>query len=359
VNQTVTSALSQREREKSQRAVTIRDVALRAGVALSTVSQVLNGRSGWASAETSERILAAARALNYRPNAIARGLVLARTGTLGVVITSINHPYCHRLVEGIEQVVSDAGYSFILACAEDHERERTSLEMLSDKRVDGIIFMGNTSVAPSTHVASVAARGIPVVVVNRPITDLAVHHITWDDCLVGRMATQHLIDLGHRRIAHVGGALGQSSRLSALWRQQGYLATMERAGLRVDDGLVLEAGYSYEHAFAATNRLLALSERPTAIFAASDSMAIAVINALTRARVAVPEDVSVIGVNDDLHARLTEPPLTTIRLPIVEAGRKAARIILDCVGDSPPKPCHETLPSSLVVRASTSAYTGS
>jgi LacI family transcriptional regulator len=334
------------------RPVTIRDVARRAGVALSTVSQVLNGRSGWASARTSERILAAARELGYRPNAIARGLVLARTGTLGVVITSIVHPYCHRLVEGIEQVVRDAGYSFILACAEDLDLERAAFETLVDKRVDGIIFMGNTTIAPADHVAAACARGVPVVVVNRPLGEVRVHHITWDDALVGRLATEHLIGLGHARIAHVGGRLGQQS---AVARLRGYRAAMARAGLGVDERLVLEASYSYERAFAATNRLLELPERPTAIFAASDSMAIAVINALARARVAVPDEVSVVGVNDDLHARLTEPPLTTVRLPIVEAGRKAARLILACIGADPPDPRHETLPPELVVRSSTGA----
>jgi LacI family transcriptional regulator len=335
------------------RPVTIREVARRAGVSLSTVSQVLNGRPGHASPETSERVLAAARELNYRPNAIARGLILARTGTLGVVITSIVHPIFHRLVEGIDQVVREAGYSVILACAENSERERAAFEMLSDKRVDGIIFMGNTREAPLDHVAWVAAQGRPVVVINRPVGELEVHGIVWDDLTVGRMATQHLVELGHRRIAHVAGRLGRPRQSSALARLAGYRAVMAEAGLAVDERFVLEAGFSYERAFEATTRLLELPDRPTAIVAASDSMAIAVINALTRARVWVPDEVSVIGANDDLHARLTEPPLTTVRLPIAEAGRRAAEIVLQSIGDRPRERCRETLAPELVARAST------
>lgn len=335
------------------RPVTIREVARRAGVSLSTVSQVLNGRSGWAGPETSRRILAAARELNYRPNAIARGLVLARTGTLGVVITSIVHPLFHKLVEGVEQVAGGAGYSVILACADDHERERAAFEMLGDKRVDGIIFMGNTEAAPSDHVARVAARRLPVVVINRPVSDLGVHEIVWDDLTVGRLATKHLIDLGHRRIAHLAGTLSEPVRRSALARLAGYRAAMLEAGLGLDARFVLEAGFSYERAFAATNRLLELPERPTAIFAASDSMAIAVINALTRARVWVPDEVSVIGANDDLHARLTEPPLTTVRLPIAQAGQLAAEFTLKSIDDEPWQQYRESLPPELVIRAST------
>jgi DNA-binding LacI/PurR family transcriptional regulator len=128
---------------------------------------------------------------------------------------------------------------------------------------------------------------------------------------------------------------------------------LAEAGLPLDDRLVLEAGFSYARAFEATNRLLELAERPTAIVAGSDSMAIAVINALTRARVWVPDEVSVIGANDDMHARLTEPPLTTIRLPIAEAGRRAAEIILESIGEEPRQPGRETLRPELVIRAST------
>jgi LacI family transcriptional regulator, galactose operon repressor len=335
------------------RPITIRDVARRAGVSLSTVSQVLNGRPGWASSETTERILAVARELNYRPNAIARSLILARTGTLGVVITSIVHPLFHRLIEGIGQVASERGYSLILASAEDQQRERAAFEMLSDKRVDGLIFMGNTNARSNEHVAWVVAQGRPVVVINSPVGDLAVHHLGWDDVAVGRLATQHLLDLGHRRIAHLAGPLGEPVRHSARARLAGYRAALQAAGLTLDEELVLEAGYSYANAFAATEHLLALPRRPTAIFAASDSMAIGVINALTRARVWAPAELSVIGVNDDLHARLTEPPLTTVRLPFDQAGRRAAEIILNGLDSSDEPLSRELLTPELVVRAST------
>ena len=338
------------------RSVTIRDVARLAGVSLSTVSQVLNGRTGYASPETRKRVLAAARDLRYRPNAIARGLVTARTGTLGIVIPDIVRPLFPKVVAGVEQVTRQAGYSLLLTCADDAERECEALDVLGDRRVDGIIFMSHTDKMSSDHIRRAADAGTPLVVINRPIKDLTLHQVSWDNVEVGRVATQHLISLGHRRIAHLAGALRPPQWLSALDRLTGYREAMAAAALPVDDALVIDASYRHERAFKATNALMEHPTPPTAIFAASDSMAIAAMNALHHRQLRVPDDVSVIGAGDEINATLTEPPLTTVRLPVVEAGRLAADTILAVLGAlrSGP-PLHQILPSELVVRASTSS----
>src|SRR6266536_1472098 len=309
------------------RPVTIRDVARIAGVSLSTVSQVLNGRPGYASADTRDRVLAAARELNYRPNALARGLVTSRTGTLGLVITDITKTLFPKVVGGIEQVASQQGYSVLLTCARSVEIERAALDTLLDKRVDGIIFMSHT-------------------------TELS--QIGWDDIEVGRRATEHLIGLGHRRIAHLAGALSPPRRLSAVQRLAGFRAAMAEAGLPVDERLVLDAGFQHDGGFAAAERLLDVDDPPTAVFAASDSMAVGFINGLHRRRVRVPDDISVAGANDDSCAVYVEPPLTTILVPVAAAGRRAAEIILAAIGArTTPTPVRETLGVELVIRHST------
>ncbi|MCC7369293.1 MAG: LacI family DNA-binding transcriptional regulator [Chloroflexi bacterium] len=341
------------------RPVTIRDVARRAGVSLSTVSQVLNGREGYASAETRERVLAAARDLNYRPNALARGLVTSRTGTLGLVITDITRGFFTQVVGVVEQVVSAQGYSVLLACADGVQPEQAALEMFLDKRVDGIVCMSNSAAVSAEHLLAVRRLGVPLVVINRPIQTAELNLIGWDDVEIGRRATEYLIGLGHQRIAHVSGlptsrAPGTLARRSAVDRVAGFRAAMAEAGLPVDESLIVNGAFDYLTALEACGQLFDRADPPTGVFGANDSMAIAIVNGLHRRRLSVPDDVSVVGANDDHFALHVEPPLTTVRPPIAEAGRRAAELILAAIGGSAPaEPVREVLPSELVIRAST------
>jgi len=336
------------------RAVTIRDVARLAGVSLSTVSQVLNGRPGYASATTRERVLEVARELGYRPNALARGLVTSRTGTLGVVITDITRGFFTQVVGSIEQVVSKQGYSVLLACADGIQPEQTAFETFLDKRVDGIICMSSTVEASAEHIFQVTRLGVPLVVINRPLHTSELNQIAWDDVEIGERATEYLIGLGHRRIAHVSGSLQPPRRRSAADRLSGYQQALRIAGLPIDSSLILDGRYDYHVAFAACARLFDRANPPTAVFAASDSMAVAIVNALHRRGLRVPDDVSVVGANDDLHAVHVEPPLTTVRLPVRTAGRRAAELIMAAIGaPSPAEPVCEMLASELIVRGST------
>ena len=336
------------------RPITIRDVARRAGVSLSTVSQVLNGRAGYASAATRDRVLTAARDLGYRPNALARGLVTSRTGTLGVVITDITRGFFTQVVASIEQVASDQGYSVLLACAEGVVPEQRALETFIDKRVDGIICMSSTASTSADHILQVNRLGVPLVMINRPLHTDEVNQIAWDDREIARRATEHLIGLGHRRIAHLSGLRDGAGRRSAQDRVTGYKQAIQAAGLPLDPSLVVDGGYDYALAFAACGRLFDRDDPPTAIFSASDVMAVAIVNALHRRHLQVPEDVSVVGANDDLYAVHVEPPLTTVRLPVKAAGRRAAELILASIGvPTPAEPVREVLASELIVRAST------
>jgi len=341
------------------RAVTIRDVARMAGVSLSTVSQVLNGRVGYASAATRDRVRAAAGELGYRPNALARGLVTSRTGTLGVVITDITQAFFTQVVGSIEQVASAQGYSVLLACADGVRPEQSALETFLDKRVDGIICMSSTVEASADHIVQVTRYGVPVVVINRPLHTPELNQIAWDDVEIGQQATDYLISLGHRRIAHLSGLHETPSpdapdRRAAVDRVTGYRSALMAAGLPIDESLIVHAEFDYHVAFAACGPLFERDNPPTAVFASNDAMATAIINALHRRHLRVPEDVSVIGANDDLYAVHVEPPLTTVRLPVREAGRRAAEIIVASLGaTTPSEPVSEMLAGALIVRGST------
>jgi LacI family transcriptional regulator len=336
------------------RAVTIRDVARQAGVSLSTVSQVLNGRPGYASAATRERVLEVARELGYRPNALARGLVTSRTGTLGIVITDITRSFFTQVVGSIEQIASQRGYSVLLACADGIQPEQTALEAFLDKRVDGIICMSSTADASAEHILQVTRMGMPLVVINRPLRLSDLNEISWDDVEIGQRATEHLLGLGHRRIAHMSGLLRGAGRQSAVDRITGYKAALTAAGLPIDEDLIVEGGFEYHIAFAACGRLFDRPNPPTALFASNDSMAVAIINALHRRGLRVPDDVSVVGANDDQFAVHVEPLLTTVRLPVRAAGRRAAELILAAIGSpTPAEPITAVLASELIVRAST------
>src|SRR5215212_10277013 len=234
-----------REPMSTVRPVTIRDVARQAGVSLSTVSQVLNGRPGYASATTRDRVLEVARELGYRPNALARGLVTSRTGTLGVVITDITRTFFTQVVGSVEQ--------------------------------------------SADHILQVTRMGVPLVVINRALRTPGLHQIAWDDVEIGQRATEHLIGLGHRRIAHVSGSIHPPVRRSAADRLSGYQAALTAAGIPVEPALIVEGRYEYQPAFAACGRLFDRPNPPTAVFAASDSMAVAIVNALHRRGMRVPD----------------------------------------------------------------------
>ena len=337
------------------RAITIRDVARRAGVSLSTVSQVLNGRAGYASSATRDRVLTAARELGYRPNALARGLVTSRTGTLGVVITDITRTFFTQVVGSIEQVASAQGYSVLLACADGVQPEQRALETFIDKRVDGIICMSSTASTSADHILQVNRLGVPLVMINRPLHTDEVNQIAWDDVEIAQRAMEHLIGLGHRQIAHLSGLQNGVGRRSAVDRVRGYKMALRAAGIPLDESLIAEGGYDYAVSFAACGALFDRDNPPTAIFAASDVMAVAIINALHRRHVQVPEDVSVVGANDEQSAVQVEPPLTTVRLPVVAAGQRAAELVLAAIGaPTLAEPVREVLASELIVRASTS-----
>lgn len=326
---------------------TIHQVADAAGVSISTVSRALSGR-GRVAERTRRRVARLAHELGYHPNDLARSLLAQSTQTIAVVVPSITNPFFPELVEGIERVAAARGHLLLLCdSADDHDRVWRDLAALRRRRVDGMILVGPT-LDPGRLAA--VTRGVPVVTVDRGVPLAEVSVVTSDHAHGSRLAVDHLVGLGHRRIALFRGSRGATVSRS---REQGFWDAMAAHGLSVDERLVLNSGFTEDEGAAAADRLLA-GPAPTAVVAANDLNAIGAIAAFERAGVRVPADMSVVGF-DDIHlARYVRPRLTTIHQDIRGLGARAAELLIDdLLGEAEPERRHEELAVRLVIREST------
>jgi LacI family transcriptional regulator len=297
---------------------TIADVAARAGVSTATVSRVLAGLGG-ASPETKARVLEAARALDYRPSEVARSLKRRSTQTLGLVITDIENPYFPQLVRSVEDAARDVGYTVLLCnAADDPEREAAYLELLADRRVDGLIIAASSLGA--RHGEWLSAPPIPVVLVNTAAPDVGLPAITSDNEGGGRIAAEHLLALGHRRFGYL---MPPPRNVDAPARLTGVRAALAAAGLS-DDALVVAQGEPLvTGGEVAALEILDRVPATTAFLAYNDLMAIGALRALRRCHRPVPASASVVGFDDVALAAYVDPPLTTISQRTEEMGRWA------------------------------------
>jgi len=345
-----------------RKAITIRDVAKLAGVGISTVSYVLNGNDQHVSPATREQILAAARELNYRPNAIARSMVKQTTSTIGLIITELQNQLFVPIVEGVEEVLRGDGYHILLASAADVDSEISAIETLKARQVDGIIFMSLSMRYPTDHLMRLRDEGMPFVVINRDLDEPEINLIQFDDRKAAGDATHVLNTLGHRRIGTIYGPKDGGPavrRRSAVERYEGWRDVMlgyGRAMLpkwRIGGDYTYDGGYEAAKLFASRYEKTEPLERPTAIFVASDMMAVGVLKGLHDSGLIVPDDLTVITIGDPPFAAYTIPALTTYSMPIEEAGRVAARILMDCLHASTPLAAqHIVLKFTLQIRES-------
>ncbi len=341
-----------------RKAVTIRDVAKRAGVGISTVSYVLNGHDQHVSANTREEILAVARELNYRPNAIARSMVKQSTATIGLIITELQNPLFAPIMEGLEEISRREGYHILLASADDAESEVNAVELMRGQQVDGFIFMSLSMRFPTEHLARLAADDVPFVVINRDLEPGLFNQIQFDDKGAGQHATQHLINLGHQRIGTICGP--QKARRSAVTRHEGWQDALASQGLPIVQDWIVDGEYTYEGGYRAAQRLLPIIRRaqepPTALFIANDMMAFGALWALQEAGIHIPQDLAIVTIGDPPFAAYTIPPLTTLALPVVKAGQIAARLLIDWLKyDKPAHNQHIVLDFDLKIRQSCGA----
>ena len=330
--------------------VTIRDVARLAEVHPGTVSRALNEQTRTlVNEETAARVLRAADELGYRPNPIARGLKTNRSQTIGVLVPDLMNPLFAAIVRGIEDRLSPAGYTLLITNTDnDLERERSEFQAMRARQVDGFI----TATAQRDHrlITEVVGEDAKVVLVNRSVDDNALPAVTVDDRAGARLAVEHLIDLGHRRIAHLAGPRDVSTGFR---RHQGFVETMRERGLEVDPELVLFSdGFIEPEGVRVCRELLARGAEFTAIVAGNDLMALGCYDALAEHGVRCPDDVSVVGFNDMPFADRFQPALTTVRIPHYEIGAAGADLMLALLRGQDVLPQEILLAPELVVRAS-------
>jgi len=329
---------------------TLKELGRLAGVHPSTVARVLNDDPHQrVSNEVRQRIVQLARERGYQPNHIARSLRTKRSYVVGTIIPDISNPFFAMLFRGIEDALAQRDYSVILANTDDEpQRELRNIAMLRGRQVDGLILA--TARRDDSAIEGLADVGFPFVLVNRHTDPLPAHAVVPDDYAGAIAAIEHLIALGHRRIAHIAGSDAMST---GHMRRSGYRDAMRQHHLPVDPELLVEGSYRESGGYDAMAGLLALPDPPSAVFAVNDLAAAGALRAAREAGLEVPRDLSIVGFNDLPTAVQVTPPLTTLRVALREMGVAAAqRLLLQLLGEEVrAEPL--VMPVTLIAREST------
>ncbi|HTQ09726.1 MAG TPA: LacI family DNA-binding transcriptional regulator [Fimbriimonadaceae bacterium] len=339
-------------------ATTIKEVAELAGTSAAAVSATLNGtrsKNIRVGARTRERIYAAAAQLGYLPNPVARSLATGKSRVLGLMLPYVeaftdHNPFCAQVTNGVLDEMVRSHYNLMLYTGASVQNG-SKAAMMIDSRVDGLVLV--LPPADSPIFLKCESRDIPYVsILREPVPGTLT--VNADDFRGGHLATSHLIGLGHRRIAHLAGT---DDVVTSAPRREGYRAALAEHGVRADESLILQAGFDWRHGYAAMKELLAkpAALRPTAIFAANDLCAEGAMRAIREAGASIPEDFAIVGYDDTFFATLTQPALTSVRMPIEELGQLAVRLLVNRVERKPIADSHPVLPVSLTVRASCGA----
>lgn len=325
----------------------IKDIARVARVSHSTVSRALQN-SPLVNARTAEIIRQIAHESGYRASAVARGLVTKRTLTIGLVVTTIADPFASEVACGIEQAANDLGYSVFLADSNaDPSREQQVVQSFAERRVDGIIV--TSSRVGALYLPLLSEMGVPIVLVNNQHPGAFVHSVMIGNVAGSLEATNHLIGLGHRRIAYLGDQFGYQSDTERL---AGYRQALEDAGLPLVPELVVRGDGKPEEAMRAMETLLSLPHPPTAVCCYNDMSALGAMRAIHLGGLRVPEDISVVGFDDLFLASYTQPRLTTVRQPMRRMGLLAMESLFRLMSGED-SAIRVTVDAELIVREST------
>lgn len=311
---------------------TIRDVARLAGVSISTVSLTLNAPDR-VSTETRRKVADAARIVGYTANPIAQSLKRGRSRLIGMVVSDITNPFFGKLLREIERCAMEADY-LVIVCdtAGEIAYERTILAHLSGQMVAGVILSPCGDQAAGTD--HISALTMPCVLFDQKLRDVQGDFVGTDNVLASAMLTEHLIRLGHRRIAYIGGTTGL---YTAEHRRRGFVETMQASGLIVDPDLMLDGRYNGEQGYEAAMRLMTRSTgRPTAILAASNVMALGALQACNDLSISCPDEVSLAGIDDVPWSAVIRPRITMAVQPVEEMARIASRILMDRIAAPDP-----------------------
>jgi len=331
--------------------LTLEDIARLSGVSRSTVSRVINADIN-VKEETRQKVQEVINSYNFQPNLAARGLASGRTNVIGVVIPAgvsviFTDPYFPLLLQGISAVCNDRNYSVMLWLAEPEFERRMISRILHSGLVDGAVIASILINDPI--IKSLLESKMPFMMVGRHPT-MEVNYLDVDNLQSGRKATMHLVRLGYKRIATITGSLDQ---VSGNDRYQGYVKALQDSGHLVRPELTAEGDFTEEGGYNAMLRLL--KHKPDAVFVASDTMAYGAMRALREARLRIPEDVALVGFDDIPASAKTDPPLTTVRQPIIQMGSKAADLLIDIIESGTKMVQKVFVETELIVRESCGA----
>ena len=307
---------------------TIRDVAKMAKVSISTVSLAFN-EGARVSVETRKKVLDAAKNVGYAPNPLAQNLKRGHARLIGVVLGDVTNPFFGHLLKEIERLALESNHLVIMCNSDaDPARELAILSHLEAQRVAGVIL------SPHGHhpqyVEALQKFEMPIVTIDQKIKDLDVDYVASDNLLTGAMQTEHVIRFGHKRIAHIGG-------IKELWtatqRLQGFYSTMQAAGIEIDESLVVEGHYDGQCAYECTLRLLIRPDRPTAIIAASNVMALGALKAINDLGFKCPDDISLVSVDDVPWSEVIQPSITTVKQEIDDIARIATESLMNRINN--------------------------
>ncbi|MBT1664167.1 LacI family DNA-binding transcriptional regulator [Curtobacterium flaccumfaciens] len=331
--------------------VNLQAIAALAGVHISTASRVLRQAEptkGWSA--SAQRVIAAAAELGYRPNRLAASLRTRRSNTIGVVMPRLADTVIATICQSVESAARSAGYQLLLTTPpDDMGAQLDAVDFLLSRQVDGLIVSSLHLSSPNPRLMDLP---VPVIATNRHPGDW-MPAVVGDDVEGGRMATEHLLALGHRRIGVIAGPRHAST---AVERVAGFRLAHERRDLAVDDALVVHSDFEVEGGVVGAHTLLSLSDPPTAIFAVNDTAAIGVMGAARQRGLRVPDDLSIVGYNDISVVAQLPTPMTTVHSPTALMGTVAVERLLAAIGDGALQGA--TLPVSLVVRSSTGSPAG-
>lgn len=326
----------------------MKDVAALAGVSIQTVSAVINNKQGISPA-TASRVKDAIQQLGYRPYSVARSLRTGQTHTIALIVTDINNPSFSTIASAAEDIAHGFGYNLVLFNThDDPEREASYVRTVSDRWIDGVIFVATGD--RSISLESLLLAKIPAVVIDRIPMGYSGASVTLDNFKAGFMAAEHLIGLEHKRLAHICGPLQLHL---ARERLAGFKDCINKANLPWADLNSLEGNWSCSSGYEAMKQILNKAEVPTAVFAGNDRMAIGAIQAITETGLKVPEDISVMGLDDIETAAFHSPALTTIRQSFPEMASRCVHLLMEILDGKEPSQLQIVIEPSLIERKST------
>lgn len=330
--------------------ITIIDVAREAGVSYSTVSRVVNNKT-YVKPETRERVTQAMHRLGYQANLQARSLAGGHSHVIGLLVHNMSTQYMGEIFRGIDDVLATHNYEVMLYTTHRRRtKESAYVNMMARGLADGLLIVLPRQ--PEAYIESLRARDFPYVLIDQVGIDENDVAVTATNFQGGYDATTHLIELGHRRIGKITGWMDM---VSARDRLEGYKAALADHGLPGDPDLIVIGDFEKISGYQGAATLLDLAEPPTAVFASNDVMAQGALELFRERNLQIPQDISLVGFDDIPIAAILNPPLTTLRQPMVEMGRLATQMLLDWISDPEQKPSSITLPTELILRESTSS----